>query len=101
MSAPGPQLQLGRPLMASRKMATRYSSDSSEQFPTSASSADSIGSDSWESPRTEKEGQAQMSRKKIHTIRVYPKMWAPIAGIQKTRKTMGRKEPGPHNSGKK
>ena len=21
-----------------------------------------------------------MSRKKIHTIRVYPKMWAPIAG---------------------
>ena len=26
------------------------------------------------------EGQAQRSRKKIHTIRVYPKMWAPIAG---------------------
>ena len=25
-------------------------------------------------------GQAQRSRKKIHTIRVYPKMWAPIAG---------------------
>ena len=80
MSATGPQLQLGRPLMASRKMATKYSYDSSEPFPTSASSADSIGSDSWESPRTEKEGQAQMSGKKIHTIRVYPKMWAPIAG---------------------
>ena len=25
-------------------------------------------------------GQPQRSRKKIHTIRVYPKMWAPIAG---------------------
>jgi hypothetical protein len=26
------------------------------------------------------EGQAQRSRKKRNTIRVYPKMWAPIAG---------------------
>ena len=25
-------------------------------------------------------GQAQRSRKKRNTIRVYPKMWAPIAG---------------------
>ena len=28
----------------------------------------------------ESKGQAQRSRKKRNTIRVYPKMWAPIAG---------------------